>query len=315
MNNYTVELSVVVPVYNVKDYLQRCIDSILKQEYQDYEIILVDDGSTDGSGLLCDDIAVNNKRVKVIHKENGGLSSARNAGIAQVKGKYIMLLDSDDWIEEGCLKSLSRLFSKGYDLIMGRAWSIDDKGNKKSKLEYRIPTGEYTASSYVKELTGEDVSFCSPFYIYRTDYVINNSLSFHEGILHEDEMWMPVALLRAETIYVSDIYFYYHFIRNGSIMHSRNYERSAESTITVVEGLIEEYKHYNKSDIKYLRDRLAMLYMRALPQLKDPRDAISRVGRTMPLHYAVSLRQKAKAVVIAVAPRLYCKKVKSYRNY
>ncbi|MBO5569403.1 MAG: glycosyltransferase family 2 protein [Clostridia bacterium] len=310
-----VELSIVIPVYNVKDYLQRCIDSVLNQEYKDYEIILVDDGSTDGSGVLCDEIATGNECIRVIHKENGGLSSARNAGIAQVKGKYIMLLDSDDWIEEGSLKQLSTLFYKGYDLIMGRAWSIDDDGNKKSKLPYKMPVGEYLGRSFIKELTGEDVSFCSPFYIYRTDYVINNSLSFLDGILHEDELWMPIALLKADSIFVSDIYFYYHFIRQGSIMHSQNYERSAESTLIVCERLIEEYQQYPKGEIRYLRDRLAMLYMRALPQLSDPKAAIAKFGRSMPLKYSISRKQRVKAFLIVVSPELYCKLVRNLRSY
>ena len=315
MRKTEVELSIVIPVYNVKSYLKRSIDSVLNQDFQGYEVIIVDDGSTDGSSILCDEIAADNERVNVIHKVNGGLSSARNAGIAQAHGKYIMLLDSDDWIEEGCLKQFSVLFNQEFDLIMGRAWSIDDEGNKRSKLPYQMPVGEYSGRSFIKKLTGVDTSFCSPFYIYRKDYVIMNSLSFLDGILHEDELWMPLALLKAKTIYVSDIYFYYHYVRQGSIMHSSNYERSAESTLIVCEKLIDEYKNYPKNEIEYLRDRLAMLYMRALPQLEKPETAIAKFGRTMPLKYSVSWRQRAKALLLAISPKIYCSRVRLIRNY
>ena len=88
--------SLILPVYNVKDYLNRCVDSILKQDYDKYEVVLVDDGSTDGSSLLCDEIAKLHANIRVLHKENGGLSSARNAGAKVAKGQYVFWVDSDD---------------------------------------------------------------------------------------------------------------------------------------------------------------------------------------------------------------------------
>jgi len=310
-----VKLSIIVPVYNVEAYLRRCVESVLKQDYKDYEIILVDDGSTDNSGKMCDELAQENEKIKVIHKENGGLSSARNVGINAACGKYIMLLDSDDWIADGCLMKFSLLMDKGYDLIMGRAWTIDDDGNKKDKIAYRIPAGVYSAPDSIEELTAGEVSFCSQFYIYRTDYVNNNSLRFLNGILHEDELWMPIALLKAETIYVSDIYFYYHYVRKGSIMHSKNYERSAESTLTVCKHLNEEYKKYPNPVTKHLRDRMAMLFLRSVPQLNLPDKAIEDFGRTFALRNSSSTRQKLKAIYFAVAPKLYCKQLKKIRGY
>lgn len=308
------ELSIIVPVYNVKAYLRRCVESVIKQSYSDYEMILIDDGSTDGSGPLCDDLAQQDKRIKVIHKDNGGLSSARNAGIDIAQGKYLMLLDSDDWIADDCLRRFSILFSDNYDLIMGRAWTVDDVGNIKDKIKYRIPTGVYYGPDCMAELTAGEVSFCSPFYIYRTDYVNKNSLRFLNGILHEDELWTPIALLKAKTIYISDIYFYYHYIRTGSIMHSSNYQRSAESTLIVCEKLIEEYQFYPEEQIKYLKDRIAMLCMRAFPQLKTADSAIEKFGRTMPWNYSISWRQKTKAMLFAISPNLYCKFVRVIRR-
>ena len=99
-------ISVIVPVYNVKNFLNRCVDSILKQTYSNIEIVLVDDGSNDGSEVICDQLAHNYDNVRVIHKPNGGLSSARNAGIAVAKGKYIGFVDSDDFIDLDMYKCL-----------------------------------------------------------------------------------------------------------------------------------------------------------------------------------------------------------------
>lgn len=102
------EISIVVPVYNVADYLTRCVDSLLRQSFSDYEIMLIDDGSTDGSGELCEHIASVDPRIRVFHKHNGGLSDARNYGIERLRGKYITFVDSDDWLETSCLEYLHR---------------------------------------------------------------------------------------------------------------------------------------------------------------------------------------------------------------
>ena len=92
------KVSIIVPVYNIENYIRVCVESILAQTYESFELILVDDGSKDNSGILCDEYAAIDSRVKVIHKENGGVSSARNTGLQQAKGKWIMYVDGDDWI-------------------------------------------------------------------------------------------------------------------------------------------------------------------------------------------------------------------------
>lgn len=99
-------VSVIIPVYNSKQYLSRCVDSILSQSYTDFELLLVDDGSTDGSGSVCDKYAAKDSRVRVLHKENGGVSSARNFGLKNVNGHYVVFVDSDDWVKEQYLEHL-----------------------------------------------------------------------------------------------------------------------------------------------------------------------------------------------------------------
>lgn len=107
-----VKFSIIVPVYNVDKYLNRCVDSILNQQFNSYELILVNDGSTDNSGSICDDYALSNDKISVIHKDNGGLSDARNKGMATAKGEYIIFIDSDDYIEPEALEKFNHQLIK-----------------------------------------------------------------------------------------------------------------------------------------------------------------------------------------------------------
>ena len=129
-------ISVIVPVYNVESYLARCVDSILTQTYQNLEVILVDDGSKDNSGVICDDYARRDSRVNVIHKENGGLSSARNAGIEAAGGEYLAFVDSDDWIEPDAYERLLSAMQKhAAKLVVGGRYDVDGAtGEKKVGL-------------------------------------------------------------------------------------------------------------------------------------------------------------------------------------
>ena len=124
-------ISVIVPVYNVEQYLDECIRSVLTQDYQDLEIVMVDDGSTDGSGKRCDELAREDPRIKVFHKKNGGLSSARNYGVDRASGKYVIFLDSDDrWCNSSALGTLASAAERtGADVILGEYKSVDMAGN------------------------------------------------------------------------------------------------------------------------------------------------------------------------------------------
>ena len=113
-------ISIVVPVYNVEKYLHKCVDSILNQTFQDFELILVNDGSTDGSATICETYAATNEKVRVIHKKNGGLSDARNVGIANAIGEYVTYIDSDDYISKEYLEVLQQLLiSNNADIAVG----------------------------------------------------------------------------------------------------------------------------------------------------------------------------------------------------
>ena len=140
-------ISVIVPIYNTKEYLSRCIDSICGQTYGNLEIILVDDGSTDGSSLVCDDYCRKDNRIQVIHKENGGSTAARNAGIAIAKGEYIGFVDSDDWIETDMYECLHNgCVNNDADICVGRQY-LDRGVTSHVEAERSIVEGIITKES------------------------------------------------------------------------------------------------------------------------------------------------------------------------
>ena len=128
-------VSIIIPVYNVENYLAECVDSILGQTFQDIEILLVDDGSSDASGQMADDYAARDKRVKVIHKENGGQSSARNAGMQIARGKYLYFCDADDYISRDAIEILYQIATKNdLDMVLFNADSFLDPGSARDTL-------------------------------------------------------------------------------------------------------------------------------------------------------------------------------------
>lgn len=136
------KISVLVPVYKVEPYLQRCIDSVLAQDFQDWEMILVDDGSPDHCPEICDEAARRDERIIVVHKENGGLPSARLAGFERARGDYLVFLDSDDWLLEGALTTLyGEITSGDYDTVRSRPMRYDEKGKNWGET-YEINCGE-----------------------------------------------------------------------------------------------------------------------------------------------------------------------------
>ncbi len=158
-------ISVVIPVYNIEEYLERCVNSVRMQTYGNLEIVLVDDGSTDKSGMLCDELAKKDGRIKVFHKENGGSSSARNLGIAKAGGEFIGFVDSDDYISENMYELLYQAMQKyDADIVQVGRDEIDTKGNALPNICEPPERAEFVASKdFLKELLMHrgDCSFCT----------------------------------------------------------------------------------------------------------------------------------------------------------
>lgn len=212
------KFSIIVPVYNVKDYLAECLQSVLSQNFQDYELILVDDGSTDGSGVLCDDYASKYPQVKVVHRENGGLSAARNSGVQESQGDYLIFLDSDDWWLGDFLGKVAERATG--DVMMFDVQEVTPTGNKHLELTKGL------ADSYA---TGEEFFLAAlrlnPYYrwyawmyAYRREFWLQNGFAYPEGYSYEDTGTTYKVLLAAKQVSVlhEEVYAYRRS-RAGSI--------------------------------------------------------------------------------------------------
>lgn len=216
------KVTVIIPVYNVESYLREAVDSVLCQTLQDIEIILVDDGSTDNSGIICDEYAAADERVKVIHKPNGGLSSARNAGLEIAKGEYIMFLDSDDyWGKPTLIKELVDKFVKYPDadfiqfsvytlsennvLMPGRPISEEICCESQEAIYRFFAKNKLTPTSWDK--------------IFRRKS-IPKTVRFVQGAYYEDEYFLIDMFKYLKKILLSSIGYYVYRIRTGSILHS-----------------------------------------------------------------------------------------------
>lgn len=304
-NEYT--LSVIIPVYNVEKYLSRCLDSVISQEKENCEVIIIDDGSTDGCPHICDYYANSFSYVKVIHQKNGGLSKARNVGMNNANGKYIMFLDSDDWIEDKSVKRIEMLIETYEpDIITGKAFVVDESGKKKDKMNYFIKDGLYTMDSFFQMQKKKSAfSACAPFYIFNKALLTKYNLKFKEGILQEDDLWTPVLLSKATTLYYDDNYFYNHFIRSTSIMHGSGADVLAKYYFIVCEEL-DTYFMLNPSVKRpVLENHISDIYLQAICMTNDPHEFFKKFPRSFPLKYAYYSRMKVKSVLYFISPKLY----------
>ena len=219
-------ISLIIPVYNVEQYLQDCLNSVVAQTNLDYEVICVDDGSTDGSLTILKEFQNRYNQITVITQQNKGLSAARNAGILAAKGDYLFFLDSDDWIESNTLEILAQK-QRGEDLVCfnGRRVFEDgrteepDSGIEETKLKGWEYYGKYA-------LVRRKFHFvCSVLRLYRREYLLEHKLFFEEGIYHEDNLFTPFACYYAQTVKVIPDCLYVYRIRKGSITQSVNIQR------------------------------------------------------------------------------------------
>lgn len=223
--------SLILPVYNVEKYVKRCVNSLLRQEYTDYEIILVDDGSTDSSGSICDKLADKNNNIFAYHKENGGLSDARNYGMDRAKGNYILFIDSDDWVDEKLLISLHNHLNKSNVDILKFGFQKMQEGNYKNTFFSYFNIGVYdrrqieeTILPYTigpKRLFCYEQNACKSVWshVYSLNFLRENNIRFvsEREILNEDYLFNLHTLLYAKSLEVTHYILYYYDYREDSL--------------------------------------------------------------------------------------------------
>ena len=215
------KISVIVPVYRVEATLARCVDSIIRQNYTDFEIILVDDGSPDSSGKICDELAASDSRIKVIHKENGGVSSARNAGLDIAQGDYVCFIDSDDYVADNYLELMySAAARESADIVIGGFEYVFPDGKC---IKETLPAIVHDSGSAVHGLFRESKN---GLYVLAWNKLYKKELweeeRFPVGRLHEDEFVAHRLLYKSKkTVMIEDVVYYYS-LNPQSIMHNRD---------------------------------------------------------------------------------------------
>lgn len=219
-----VKLSIIVPIYNVQQYLRKCVDSLLCQDYSDYEILLVDDGSTDESGKIADTIALEHPDIiRVIHQENQGLSGARNTGIANCSGEYVVFVDSDDYWQPNVLETLMAQVERDQlDVLRFKYQHVNDQ----YEVSCPYKSDPYQFDDY-SESVEEGLTFLNERLgtaCYACSFIVCKSLLsdclFTPRIYFEDTDWTPRMLQRAERVASTNMIVYNYLVREGSITHA-----------------------------------------------------------------------------------------------
>lgn len=222
-----IKVSVIVPVYQVEDYIARCLDSLCAQDLDNIEFLLVVDGSTDRSGAICDEYASKDSRFKVFYKENGGLSSARNYGIDRARGKFLMFVDSDDWVRSDfCRTAYECAIKNNSDLVMFCREIVHSPSEPTRDRRTDLTEGHKTFKESIDLLLG-GVNVYAWNKLYKRS--LFEGIRYPEGRLFEDQ---PVAwklVYKAKNVYFTNKILYYYFMREGSIVHQVSYKATKDN--------------------------------------------------------------------------------------
>lgn len=304
------ELSIIIPVYNVENYLEKCLESVLKIKNINLEVILINDGSTDGSESICEKYKQKYANiVKYIKQKNQGLSESRNNGIRIANGEFVYFLDSDDFIEpdkfyEVFLKT--KMFNPDITYF---GYFYEGKDFCIPKYSYKSDSNKlYDSNDFLKnELRNRNLPSAACFGIYRRSLIIENNLFFQKGILHEDERWSPQILLKAKKILTSSNVVYHYIQRDNSIMHKKDKTKNGIDLVDTSNYLDKITDTINDKEVKLLlKNRQAMIYMRGTVIGRLYRIKYRKyISRFFPIKHATIFLDKLKAIIYFISPALY----------
>lgn len=254
------KLSIIIPVYNVEKYIEKCLNSVIYPELSDYEIIVVNDGSTDGSPAIIADYAARYPRlIKAISKENGGLGSARNSGLQAAQGEYVLFLDSDDRLAENAPAEILKETEKGFDIGVFDYVSVNEQGRQLSVIKGCEREGMFSFEEFPLLLFSPP---CACNKVWRRSLFAESGIAYPDRLWFEDLATTPCLYLKAEKILHINKVWYYYLQRSGSITNNKSLERNTEM-LTVCDMVLNYYKEHNV----YEKYRPQLLYMCAYNEL------------------------------------------------
>ena len=303
MSSDQITISIVVPVYKVPDELDRCVESLLCQSYNNIEIILVDDGSPDECPKICDKYAAAHVIVKSYHKENGGLSDARNFGLNHAEGEYVLFVDSDDFIERDTCKRFADVIHNSEvkpDFVIGDAVMV--KGSEKIPMSHSVlQQGKSYHFDDVVSVLIPAQQWYAPAWLnmYRRDFLMSNNLFFIKGLLHEDMEFLPRVYMAADKISYLAYTFYNYIIRSSSIISTKTKEKNGNDLMMIylewkdLFGGIE-----NKTVQKYLYGYLVKNYIHTCKELRiSNRNKIFSLNAGFIIKNSMNIKERIKAII------------------
>ena len=303
------KISVIIPIYNVADYLPKCIESVINQTYKKLEIILVDDGSPDRCPEICDEYAKKDKRIKVIHKKNGGLSDARNAGLEIAKGEYISFIDSDDYINEHMYENmLSAIENVDADLCICGYDRVNDDGEIRSSSHFK--NAVLSQNDAFEMLVQGNVYFIVAWNkLYKR--IVFDKLLFRKGKIHEDEFIMHHVYGECNKIVKKKKAYYYYLVRETSIT---GVVKGNVKQLDYVESYLDRIDYFHDEGLEQFASRLLPITINLFITVRK------RIGIEKQRHncYSVKLKKEIKdrcniidistlSFVDRIGIKVYCK--------
>jgi len=311
-----IKVSIIIPVYNAEQHLKRCIDSVLVQKIEDYEILIINDGSTDKSEEIIKEYINQYDNIRYFSKANTGVSDTRNFGIKEAKGKYILFIDGDDYIDEKLLKNLEPHIDEEIELIKFKLKKIDSKGNEIEKIDGPIFEQTSGEEGFCK-LYSTDVLLDSPcLYLIKKELFIQNNLWFKENTYHEDFGLIPLLIIKAKNMISTKYYNYYYVQSDNSIVRNNDYNKILKrvyDTLIHYDNMIIflENNIFNKQTIENIKSYYTNAIILKIEELetKDKKRFIEEIKkRNMLKNIKIkSVKQLLKKILLLIDIRLYLK--------
>ena len=303
--------SIIVPIYNVGEYLKKCVESLEQQNFESYEILLVDDGSIDGSGGICDSLARAQTKVKVFHEKNKGVSAARNCGLKNAKGEYILFMDGDDYVEPDFCSELDRILKEHENPEIAVYGATEEDGKHQKELnpseirENRVVSGhDYLLLCYQENHLSNTVWT----YAWKKDFLESHDLRFVEGILHEDVEFIPRALLQAKRLVRADIRPYHYCVRSNSISTQRHTEKNIKDLFWVLAQQQQLAKQQEPELRRWMKNGILNSYLNMVQEARIYRPEYrSYFKKRFMWGKAATIKNHMRVGLCTISPWLYCK--------